>query len=261
MKHRSTLWASIIIVWIVSMFAAQTVNAQTSSSTLSGVWQGTGTSIDGRSFKLTFDIKNGMLTGLLYSFNGTDGITCSAISYAQIPLADQAEIVDNKLTAVFGSDVVLSTVFSDDDTASGHLTVHWHDRQPRCNGDYELDWTATKQAAQPPAIPTPSRPVNAHPFQTFFQILIFGLSNGSVLALNAIGVTLIYSTVRTLNLAHGDVFALASALVTSLVNILGITQKWHPLQLAGALLRMGVEQLGFKPFHGHSHLAPLIGLR
>ena len=40
----------------------------------------------------------------------------------------------------------------------------------------------------------------------FFQLLIFGLVNGAILALNAIGVTVIYSTVRTLNLAHGQVF-------------------------------------------------------
>src|SRR5512141_183233 len=75
-----------------------------------------------------------------------------------------------------------------------------------------------------------------YPFQTLIQIMIFGLSNGAVLALNAIGVTIIYSTVRTLNLAHGDVFALTSALVTSVVNAIGITQKWPPLQLASGLV-------------------------
>jgi branched-chain amino acid transport system permease protein len=103
------------------------------------------------------------------------------------------------------------------------------------------------------------------------QILVFGLSNGAVLALNAIGVTLIYSTVRTLNLAHGDVFALSTALVTSIINIIGIKQNWPPLQIAGgltfvlcaamglgALLSLGVERLAFTPFRGHSRLAPLI---
>ena len=83
--------------------------------------------------------------------------------------------------------------------------------------------------------------------------------------------TIIYSTVRTLNLAHGDVFALTTALVTSTVNAVGITQNWLPLQLtvalvlvllaaagAGALLSVGVDQFGFKPFRGSSRLAPLI---
>lgn len=271
MKLRTPLLISIFVVCIAGLPASQVVSAQSASLAWNGTWQGTGTSVDGRAFKLTFDINNETLTGLLYSFNGTDGITCSAISYAQIPLADQAKITDNKITAALGSDVVFSAAFRDDATASGHLTVHWHDRQPRCNGDFEVDWTALKQAATTPATTPQPKPVNAHPFQTFFQILIFGFSNGSVLALNAIGVTLIYSTVRTLNLAHGDVFALATALVTSLVNIFGVTQKWHPLQLAfalmlilfasagtGAVLSMGVEQLGFKPFRGRSRLAPLI---
>ncbi len=97
------------------------------------------------------------------------------------------------------------------------------------------------------------------------------MSNGAVLALNAIGVTLIYSTVRTLNLAHGDVFALCTALVTSIINIIGIKQNWPPLQIAiglvlvlcaamglGALLSVGIERLAFAPFRGHSRLAPLI---
>jgi branched-chain amino acid transport system permease protein len=103
------------------------------------------------------------------------------------------------------------------------------------------------------------------------QLLIFGLVNGAILALNAIGVTVIYSTVRTLNLAHGDVFALTSALVTSVINMVGINQKWPPatrlpalcgVLLAavcfGALLSVGVEELAFRPFRGRSRLAPLI---
>ncbi len=103
------------------------------------------------------------------------------------------------------------------------------------------------------------------------QLLVFGLSNGAVLALSAIGVTLIYSTVRILNLAHGDVFALTAVLVTALVNAVGIQQNWPPLLLAGALvgvlaaailagmlLSVGVEELAFRPFRGRSRLAPLI---
>ncbi|MEP7134561.1 MAG: ABC transporter permease [Chloroflexota bacterium] len=249
----------------------QVVYAQAVSSPLDGAWQGTGSNVDGLPFTITLTIQNESLKGLVYQFPGTDGVVCHAVEYSFIPSAEQPKISANQLAATIGKDVELSASFLADVTASGHLTVHWHDRQPRCNGDYEVDWTATKQAVQTSATTPQSQPVTAHPFQTFFQILIFGLSNGSVLALNAIGVTLIYSTVRTLNLAHGDVFALASAFVTSMVNIIGITQKWQPLQLigaltlvlfasagVGALLSMGVEQLGFKPFRGHSRLAPLI---
>ena len=54
------------------------------------------------------------------------------------------------------------------------------------------------------------------------QILIFGLTNGAVLALNAISVTVIYGTVRALNLAHGDTFALTTVVITTLIRALGV---------------------------------------
>jgi branched-chain amino acid transport system permease protein len=107
--------------------------------------------------------------------------------------------------------------------------------------------------------------------EILLQLLVYGLSNGAVLALNAIGVTVIYGTIRTLNLAHGDVFALTSVLVTTLVADLGVQANWPPgmligaLALAlvasmlfGALLNVVIDRAAFKPFRGRSRLAPLI---
>ena len=48
--------------------------------------------------------------------------------------------------------------------------------------------------------------------EIFSQLVLIGLSNGGIIALNAIAVTVIYCAVRTLNLAHGDVYALASVM-------------------------------------------------
>jgi branched-subunit amino acid ABC-type transport system permease component len=269
MKPR-TLSLLYIVVFLIAvfLFSTQTVSAQASPS-FDGTWKGSGKSSTGLPFNLTFTIKDNLLTGLVYQFPGNDGLECFAVDDEHIDTA-QPQLVDGKLNGTVGSDFEIIASFANDGTATGHLSAHWHARQPRCNGDYEVDWMAAKQVAVTgPA--TPPKPFDAHPFQTFLQILIFGLSNGAVLALNAIGVTLIYSTVRTLNLAHGDVFALTTALVTSTVNAIGITQQWPPLQLilaltllllaaigAGALLSVGVEQLGFKPFRGYSRLAPLI---
>jgi branched-chain amino acid transport system permease protein len=233
-----------------------------------GAWDGSGSDSTGKPFVVTLTIQNAALTGLLYQFPGSDGVSCHAVAYGQIPSAQQPQLGGQTLSATLGEDVELTAFFAGE-SAHGHLSIHWHDRQPRCNGDYEVDWSAARQASLPPV--TAPKNINPHPFQTLLQILVFGLSNGAVLALNAIGVTLIYSTARTLNLAHGDVFALTSALVTTLVNVIGITQGWPPLQLAaalvlvlaastglGALLSVGVEQLGFKPFRGRSRLAPVI---
>ncbi|MFN8597649.1 MAG: hypothetical protein U0559_15885 [Anaerolineae bacterium] len=104
-----------------------------------------------------------------------------------------------------------------------------------------------------------------------FQILIFGLANGAVLALNAISVTMVYGTVRTLNLAHGDTFALTTVVITTLVRALDLQPDSPPLVLIGglglvlivamgfaALLNVAIERLAFKPFRNRSRLAPLI---
>ena len=107
--------------------------------------------------------------------------------------------------------------------------------------------------------------------EVMLQILIYGLSNGAVLALNAISVTVVYGTVRTLNLAHGDFFALTTVVVTTLVRAIGVQQDW-PLalligalaltlggaMLVGVLLNVSIERIAFKPFRGRSRLAPLI---
>lgn len=107
--------------------------------------------------------------------------------------------------------------------------------------------------------------------EVILQLLIYGLSNGAVLALNAIAVTVVYGTVRTLNLAHGDVFALTTVLVVTLLSGLGARRDWPPLMLLGALLlaliaamsfgallSVAIERAAFKPFRARSRLAPLI---
>ncbi len=107
--------------------------------------------------------------------------------------------------------------------------------------------------------------------EILLQVLIFGLANGAVLALNAISVTVVYGTVRTLNLAHGDVFALTSALITTTLINIGVQRDWPPLALIGILaltlmgatlvglgLNVAIERIAFKPFRGRSRLAPLI---
>jgi branched-chain amino acid transport system permease protein len=113
--------------------------------------------------------------------------------------------------------------------------------------------------------------VNTNCGDVLLQILIYGISNGAVLALNAISITVIYGTVRTLNLAHGDVFALTTVLITTVVRALGLQPDSSALVLIGGLaitlgvgilfgtgLSVAIERIAFKPFRGRSRLAPLI---
>ncbi|MBI5566550.1 MAG: ABC transporter permease [Chloroflexi bacterium] len=101
--------------------------------------------------------------------------------------------------------------------------------------------------------------------------MIFGLTNGAVLALNAISVTVIYGTVRALNLAHGDTFALTTVVITTLIRALGVDRHSPAPILIGALalaliaaglfgliVNVGIERAAFRPFRDRSRLAPLI---
>src|SRR5919201_77324 len=108
--------------------------------------------------------------------------------------------------------------------------------------------------------------------QILVQLLIYGLTDGAVVALNAVGFTLAYSVARQINLAHGSVFALTTVVVANLAAFAGITAAAPPLQRIGALLLLtcagavcgavlntGVERLAFRPFQGvRDPLAPLV---
>jgi branched-chain amino acid transport system permease protein len=275
MKKR--LFFIVVLLVLVSCSTKQSTDKTPGATAVppgryDGIWSGTGSDVAaGRDFQISFSVSDSQIAAIRYSFNGTDGIPCSNIDYTSLTESNRPRIEGELLSVSLGEDLHTTIHFVSDENASGELTARWADRQPRCNGDYKVTWTATRQTPQGNVSSGQQNPNAPNGFETFIQILIFGLSNGAVLALNAIGVSLIYSTVRTLNLAHGDVFALTTALVTSLVNIIGITQQWAPLQLAaglvfvlcmsmllGAVLSMGVERFGFRPFRGSSRLAPLI---
>ncbi len=102
-------------------------------------------------------------------------------------------------------------------------------------------------------------------------LIFIGLHNGAMIALSAVGVSLVFGTVRILNLAQGDVFSLATVLVTTLVSALFLKPDMPPALLIaglvgtliasicfGAGLNAGIERLAFKPFRNRSRLAPLI---
>src|SRR5438094_4641213 len=92
------------------------------------------------------------------------------------------------------------------------------------------------------------------------QLLIYGLTDGAVVALNAVGFTLTYSVARQINLAHGSVFALTTVVVANLAAFAGVNSD-SPLVLrigalvalailgavTGGILNVGVERLAFRP--------------
>ena len=108
--------------------------------------------------------------------------------------------------------------------------------------------------------------------ELFVQLLIYGLTDGAVVALNAAGFTLAYAVARQINLAHGSVFALTTVVVANVAALAGVTAA-APLAvrigalvafaLAGAatggILNFAVERLAFRPFRKvKDPLAPLV---
>ena len=64
----------------------------------------------------------------------------------------------------------------------------------------------------------------------FFNVLLIGITQGSVYALVALGYTLVYGILQLINFAHGDVFALSGLFSTTVIL------SWFGLSDASAIL-------------------------
>jgi branched-chain amino acid transport system permease protein len=100
--------------------------------------------------------------------------------------------------------------------------------------------------------------------------LLIGLANGSLLALIALGYTMVYGIIELINFAHGDVFMLGSALALTLAASLGLADAAPAGRAAGIVLLMivvplfcagvnlAVDRLVYRPLRGAERLAPLV---
>src|SRR2546423_4381759 len=100
------------------------------------------------------------------------------------------------------------------------------------------------------------------PLEQFLQQLIIGLSNGMIIALIALGYTMVYGIIELINCAHGDLFMLGSFLALSLVGWVGVATATDQsaASLVGTVLLMllvaplfcaalnvGVDRVFYKP--------------
>ena len=101
--------------------------------------------------------------------------------------------------------------------------------------------------------------------------LLTGFSNGSLIAIIALGYTLVYGLIELINFAHGDVFMIGGFTALSLVSLLGLeSQKSGPvvagglvLALLGSMLVCGllnrlIDKLAYRRLRNAPKLAPLI---
>jgi branched-chain amino acid transport system permease protein len=109
------------------------------------------------------------------------------------------------------------------------------------------------------------------------QVLLIGVANGAIIALIALGYTLVYGIIELINFAHGDVFMLgtmtALTVITWLTATIGVR---NPLQLPPGLLvaailgmlviaaavcatiNVLIERIAYRRLRNAPRLAPLI---
>lgn len=115
---------------------------------------------------------------------------------------------------------------------------------------------ARKQGAQEGA---------ASAWQVFVEQLLSGLANGSLIAVVALGYTLVYGLVELINFAHGDVFMMGSMAALTGVGLLGGRGGFAGVLLVlvlsmgfSALLNRAIDQLAYRRLRGKPRLVPLI---
>ncbi len=94
----------------------------------------------------------------------------------------------------------------------------------------------------------------------FFQQLLNGLTIGSVYALVALGLTLVYGILQIPNFAHGALYTVGAYAAFLLIGGLGLNY-WLAMVVAAvvtALVAMLTERLVFEPLRGAPHLHDMI---
>ena len=104
----------------------------------------------------------------------------------------------------------------------------------------------------------------------FFQQLITGLSNGMIIALIAIGYTMLYWIIELINFAHGDLFMLGAFLALTVVGAFGLDAwagggTWMGVLLLLACsavfcagLNWTIERVAYRPLRASGKLSLLV---
>ena len=72
------------------------------------------------------------------------------------------------------------------------------------------------------------------------QYLIIGLADGALIALIALGYTLVYGVVELINFAHGEIFMMGAFFATTLITWIGVTEGLQRTRNpCGRLARVG----------------------
>jgi branched-chain amino acid transport system permease protein len=105
----------------------------------------------------------------------------------------------------------------------------------------------------------------------FVQYLIIGIASGGLIALIALGYTLVYGIVELINFAHGEVFMMGAVLALTVVGLAGINGDSSVAMIVGvavlallaamlfsALINAGIDRVAYRRLRNAPRLAPLI---
>ncbi|MEJ7761979.1 MAG: branched-chain amino acid ABC transporter permease [Thermomicrobiales bacterium] len=105
----------------------------------------------------------------------------------------------------------------------------------------------------------------------FTQYVIIGIATGSLIALIALGYTLVYGIIELINFAHGEVFMMGAFFATTMIGISGVTDESSGIAIIGILLlglvgsmifsaglNYGIDRVAYKRLRNAPRLAPLI---
>jgi branched-chain amino acid transport system permease protein len=109
------------------------------------------------------------------------------------------------------------------------------------------------------------------PWHQFAQHCLDGLAVGALVALVALGYTMVYGIIGLINFAHGDVFMLGALLAWTLIEVFGLGRESSRMATAGgmaailvavplfcAALNVAIDRLVYRPLRTAPPLAPLV---
>ena len=105
----------------------------------------------------------------------------------------------------------------------------------------------------------------------FVQFLLIGISNGAIIAIIALGYTMVYGIIELINFAHGDVYMIGVFTSLTVLSVTGTLVSEDPTRIILGLilalivavafcagLNAGIERLAYRRLRNAPRLAPLI---
>ena len=106
----------------------------------------------------------------------------------------------------------------------------------------------------------------------FLQVLVFGIADGAIYALVALGYTMVYGIIELINFAHGDVFTFGAYIGAAILglfagategsfaafNVIALLIVFPVVMLIMGGINVTIERIAYRPLRNAPRLAPLI---